>query len=144
MNFINCGLVNLPGPFKFVFSIGNHLPESALFVEPFYKCLLKSIRTELLGICSKANEGEISLNEIDDHLFPDYLPVFSSSIVFVFCLDNALPQILNSCAFWRNSTDVYHLVSKNFSGFGFGTFSSSSLITSNSPIKYASLRSSLA
>merc|ERR1711882_20740 len=75
---------------QFFFSIGNHLPESTLLVEPFYKCFLKSIRTKLLCICSKANEVEISLNKIYDHLFPDYLAVLSSSIIFVFCLDNAL------------------------------------------------------
>jgi len=40
----------------------------------------------------------ISLNEVDDHFFPNDLPIFSGGVVLVFSPDDTFPQVLNAGA----------------------------------------------
>merc|ERR1719495_2707194 len=111
MSFVCYSLINVSLPLKFVFTICNHVSNTAILIDPFHKSFFESLWTVLLCIGGKAYEVEISLNEVDDHLLPDSLSILSSSIILVLSLDDAFSKVLYSCALWGYSTDVNHFVS---------------------------------
>ena len=90
-----------------------------VFIQPIHECFLESGIRILTDISCEANDVEVPLKIIDDHSLPDSLFVFCASIVFVFHLNDALPEILKSKSLWRWSIDINHLVCQDFARFGF-------------------------
>ena len=64
------------------------IPKSLLFIDILNKGFLKSGFSKGLCVCSKTDEVEISLDEVYDHSFPNSLPILTTGIVFVFCLND--------------------------------------------------------
>merc|ERR1719322_971854 len=103
---VQLGWVNLSSPLQFVLALLYHSSKLTVAIHKLCKRTLETSWPNLQGIRGKADEVEIPLHEVQNHLFPFLLLVLRGHVVFPLRLYDTLPQVLKAGASWRTSAQV--------------------------------------
>merc|ERR1719370_2010183 len=134
LEMLKLGGIDRPVPLELVLALLDHRPQLLVLVHPGGEGLLVAARSVLQGIGGEADEVEVALHEVQDKRLPGDLLVLGGHVVLPLGLDDALPQVLNARALGEGSANIDHRSIFFLPSTVAGTFSSSSLMTSNSPL----------